>query len=142
VPKQAPNLTFYSAAAQVLPILLLAGVLELRTLGGVELPRRGWRRRLWVVIAAAVLITIADAELAALNVLSRGHALPNEQSLVAAGLLVALVTVLVGLGRRVAGTDVDAHPDRRGVAALLIGTVLVVIAIRFAVAPGLFDFFG
>jgi hypothetical protein len=141
VPKQASNLTFYSTAAQVLPILILAGVIELRTLGG-GLPRRGWPRTLWVVIAAAVLITTAEAELAALNVLARGSARPNEQSLVASGLVVALVTLLVGLGRRVAGTDIDAHPDRRAVATLLIATVLVVIVLRFAVAPGLFDFFG
>jgi hypothetical protein len=73
VPTQAPNLTFYATAAQVLPILILAGVIELRTLGG-GLPRRGWRRTVWVVVAAAVLITTAEAELAALNVLSRAHA--------------------------------------------------------------------
>jgi hypothetical protein len=142
VPKQAPNLTFYSTAAQVLPILILAGVIELRTLGGVRLPRRGWRRTLWVVIAAVVLITTAEAELAALNVLARGSTRPREQSLVASGLVIALVTLLVGLARRVAGTDLDAHPDRRAVAALLITTVLAVIALRFGVAPGLFDFFG
>jgi lysylphosphatidylglycerol synthetase-like protein (DUF2156 family) len=142
VPNQAPNLTFYSTAAQVLPILLLAGVIELRALGGVELPRPGWRRRLWLVIAAAVLITIAEAELAALNVLARGYTRPHEQSLVASGLVVALVTLVIGLGRRVAGTDVEKHPDRRALATLLIATVLVVVTIRFAVAPGLFDFFG
>jgi hypothetical protein len=50
--------------------------------------------------------------------------------------------LLVGLGGRVAGTDLDAHPDRRGVAALLTVSILVVIALRFAVAPGLFNFFG
>jgi hypothetical protein len=56
--------------------------------------------------------------------------------------MVALVTLLVGLGRRVAGIDLDAHPDRRGVAALLIAAVPAVIVLRFAVAPGVFDFFG
>jgi hypothetical protein len=126
----------------VLPILILAGVIELRTLGGVQLPRRGWRRTLWGVIAAAVLITTAQAELAALDVLARGHALAREQAFVASGLLVALVTLLVGLGGRVAGTDLDAHPDRRRVAALIITSVLVIIALRFAAAPGLFDVFG
>jgi hypothetical protein len=75
------------------------------------------------VIAAAVLITTAEAELAALNVLARRRELPNEQSLVGSGLLVALITLLVGLGRRVAGADLDAHPDRRGVAPLLIAAV-------------------
>jgi hypothetical protein len=97
---------------------------------------------LWVVIAAAVLITTVQAELAALDVLARGHSRPREQSLVASGLLVALLTLLVGLGGRVAGTDLDAHPDRRRLAALLTVTVLAVIGLRFAIAPGLFDFFG
>jgi hypothetical protein len=93
-----PGDTFFHAAADVLPIILLATVVDVRRTKDLE------GKQLVLPIAAVFL-----GELAALNVLAFGDAGPEDFAAVASSFVTAIVALVLAVMADLASSDEDEH---------------------------------
>lgn len=123
------EVSFYSTAAQVIPVLLLAMAVELRTpsalLNWMRVRDRGpgVTAALIVVTTTALLLMVA-AELIALSTLRFNHAESTTDEWVTAGLAVGILLVAVGVADKLShqtratehesATDATAAAEDRG----------------------------
>ncbi len=103
------ELQFFSTAAQVLPVLMLALAIELRTARSLGFSlgargSRGWKMVLWVIFGLYVLM--CTGELIALTALQNGEAAGSADTWVILALLGGVVALFLGALDRVLPTVV------------------------------------
>ncbi len=101
------ELQFFSTAAQVLPVLMLALAIELRTARSLGFSfgargSRGWKIVLWVIFGLYVLM--CTGELIALTALQNGEAAGSADTWVILALLGGVVALFLGALDRVLPT--------------------------------------
>ena len=101
------ELQFFSTAAQVLPVLMLALAIELRTARSLGFSigargSRGWKIVLWVIFGLYVLM--CAGELIALTALQNGEAAGSADTWVILALLGGVVALFLGALDRVLPT--------------------------------------
>jgi hypothetical protein len=101
------ELQFFSTAAQVLPVLMLALAIELRTARSLGFSlgargSRGWKIVLWVIFGLYVLM--CTGELIALTALQNGEAAGSADTRVILALLGGVVALFLGALDRVLPT--------------------------------------
>jgi hypothetical protein len=115
---------FYSTAAQVLPILLLAGWLELRVMHRLPIPEKMSGRFIWYFIAGTGIALVILGEVVSLVVLATGHAKHSDKAFVSDGLVIGGISVFVGLMATM-DSQLDKGDPRRGLVRLLLVVVPV-----------------
>jgi hypothetical protein len=129
LPTKYGHTEFYSVAAQVMPILLLAIVFEQRLFRRRELPVL-----LTSILSSVVVAAFVVAEAVAMRVLYRGYAHRQDQIFVIAPMLIgaALLIVPIVLPPLLALERTERTVQIRIARVILVGSLTVVVLILIA----------